>query len=105
MSVKIEITLPDWCDERDIVIMAGIEQVAYKHATESTFKIKQTRCNKCGECCKGFHTESGYCDHIVLDGNLKICGLGTDRSYACCIGDPVMDSDDPSVCCITYVEA
>jgi hypothetical protein len=102
--MKILLDLPEWCDERDIVILAGIELAAYKKATEDKFKVKQIRCNLCGECCKGFKTESGYCEHIIFDGDHKICELGSDRSYACCIGEHVMNVCDSSVCCIRYNE-
>ena len=109
--MKVELTLPDWCDERDIVILAGIELAAYKHPSESVFKVKETRCNYCGECCLGQKPESlpfidkeGNCIHLTQDGEKKICGIGVYRSYACCACDPIIGKEENTKCCITYIE-
>ena len=109
--MKIEITLPDWCDERDIVVLAGIELAAYKLATQNNFNIKQVRCNFCGECCKGHKPNSlpfinweGTCIHLIADGEKQICGLGEYRSYACCSCDPIKGREKNTQCCITYVK-
>jgi len=111
--MKLEITLPDWCDERDIFVLAGIELAAYKHANESTFKVKENRCVQCGECCTGHKPNimpcidwTGTCIHLVPDGpGRRICSLGPYRGYNCCTGEPRKDRRKETNCPITYIEA
>ena len=67
--MKIEIDLPDWVDERHIRIFAGVELAAFKWSHEDFWKVKDGRCQQCGECCTNLknHTEptiNGECIHL-----------------------------------------
>ena len=89
--MKIEIDLPDWCEERNIRVMAGIEQVAYKLAGDAKIHVKTERCSRCGSCCKDlkhwiFKTIDGVCEHLKEDGDKTVCGLGVMRPYGCSAG-------------------
>jgi hypothetical protein len=107
--MKITLELPDWCDERHIYIFAGIELAAVKIYGEDHFKVKEGRCNQCGECCVDsqwtacFDKEKGYCEHLEILGEERRCKLGTMRPFSCSTGDPMTLPEGPWVkCCITY---
>jgi hypothetical protein len=78
--MKIVIELPEWCDERDIRVMAGIELAAYKLQADNFFHVKKVCCNNCGDCCRGLSerwlygiTENHECQYLKQDGDLWIC--------------------------------
>jgi len=99
--MKIELDLPDWVDERNIRILAGIELVAFKLSTDDFWKIKDGRCQQCGNCCTGlknhiYPTIDGTCVHLGDEVNGKrLCKIAIHRSINCC--------NDPRQCdYITY---
>ena len=107
--MKIEIEIPDWCAERNIYVVAGIELAAYKNATESIFHIKTVRCNQCGECCKNLPLNNqmdllsnGDCSSLVPDGEKLICRKGAYRGFNCCVSDPIMGKQIGTNCIIRY---
>ena len=86
------ITLSAWTNERHLYLLAGIELAAHKLHGED-WQIKTSRCSMCGKCCENFTDDdylpitNGICDYLVDDGGgKKICSLGSDRPYSCCIG-------------------
>ncbi len=92
--MKIEIELPDWVDKRVIQVLAGIERVAFKMPKDDRFKVKVSRCNRCGECCKRLNSNhvfpviNGQCIHLekeVGKNNNWRCKFGIDRPYQCCV--------------------
>ena len=93
--MKINIDIPDWAEDKHIYIMAGIELIAYKYVNQE-WKIKITRCNQCGLCCRGMNpddenfpevNEKGTCIYLKKDGKDKeVCSLGINRPFKCCIG-------------------
>ena len=93
--MKIEIEIPDWCAERHLYLMAGVELIAFKRMQESTWHVKTTRCNMCGLCCQNLKgtqyvkDENGYCVNLIPDGGKIICRLGAMRPFPCIEGDPV----------------
>lgn len=105
--MKIELDLPDWCDERAIRVMAGIEMVAYKIPFEN-WMIKTGRCNMCGKCCMNltnhpFPLIDGICVHLKKrpgDNPEYECGLRIHRPFGCCVGIPTNISE----CTIKYEE-
>lgn len=69
--MRITVDLPDWCDERHIYIMAGVELVAYKWYGQDFVRVKKVRCTFCGDCCKGLNDlwpygvdDAGTCIHL-----------------------------------------
>ena len=111
--VKIEVDLPDfpdWENERCIYIMAGIELAAFKMPGEP-WMIKVARCDMCGKCCMELSekhplpitVKNGICDQLVKEpGNNDIwkCAFGSQRPFACCIGEP-----DNDYCSIQWKKA
>ena len=98
--MKIELDLPDWCDERHIRVLAGIECVAYKRSGEDKFLIKTARCNQCGKCCKNLYERWMYYDPVMGCTKLErspgkeekyTCTLGNKRPLGCCSSDPVLN--------------
>lgn len=94
--MKIELELPDWCDERAIYIMAGIELAAYK-IPDQDWKLKISRCNMCGKCCMKlgkrhpFPTVDGTCIYLEREPGSRSmwrCKLGMSRPFGCCVGTP-----------------
>ena len=102
--MQIEIEIPDWAKERRILIIAGCELAAMKLPHEDFWKIKQQRCDLCGECCLdnpptpyGVDDE-GKCNKLRKDGNQWICLAGSGRTVAC-LKDP---PESYEACRITY---
>jgi hypothetical protein len=108
--MRVEIDLPDWCNERHIYVIAGTELAAYKEAQEGVFHVKTSRCNNCGLCCMGLpegHVPTdgeGTCLYLARDGVKKICSLGATRPWPCIEGDPVKGkwANAKSICSIRY---
>jgi len=103
--MKIEIEIPDWCDERNIYVLAGIELAAYKDFNEDVFHIKTSRCIQCGKCCRDLRgkqyplKENKDCLHLDEFGK---CSLGATRPLPCCEGDPVKGKWGRDFCSIRY---
>lgn len=110
--MKIEIELPDWTDERNIYVFAGIELAAIKTFRENEFRIKDTRCNSCGKCCMGidpkahfFPVINGNCVHLIYEPGTKDkyrCRFGISRPFVCSFYPEDRIGDLPEFCCITY---
>ena len=79
-KTNIELELPKWTKDKHIYILAGIELAAYKYL-DDIWHVKTSRCSMCGKCCEKFG-----CEKLVKDGDKKICELGSDRPFSCCIG-------------------
>lgn len=67
MEEKIQITIPDWANDKPITIMAGREPfLLYLPHTNKWYR-KIQRCNMCGKCCTNvsknfpFRNEEGNC--------------------------------------------
>ena len=101
--MKIEVEIPDMWNERHLYIMAGIDVVAYKELGKK-WRVKQTPCNMCGECCRNlperffFKTVDGVCEHL---GSNNTCNLGIARPYVCCVSKE-RKGQDFKQCSITY---
>ena len=98
--MKIELELPDWVEElhksgRHIYVFAGIQEIARKKGGKDYWEVKQDSCNQCGECCKrvgerwgfGVDENTGWCKHLIFEGNEYRCGFRIDRPFGCCISD------------------
>jgi hypothetical protein len=87
--MKLVLDLPDWVDERNIRILAGIELVASKKHNENFWKVKDERCVQCGECCIGikghiYPTVDKACIHLAEEQNGKrACKIALYRSRTC----------------------
>lgn len=90
--MRIVVDLPDWCDERHIFIVAGIELAAYKLYGEDVVQVKTERCSMCGQCCEEVphnwflgRTEENSCVHLQKDSEeYRPCRLGVLRPWSCC---------------------
>jgi len=109
--MRVVLDLPDWVDERNIRIFAGIELVAHKMHNEEVWKVKDERCNMCGLCCMKFRegrfhyfpVVDGCCIHLKPDGpDRNICDIALHRPFPCG-GDP-KDMIEKGTCVITYKE-
>ena len=95
--MRIEIDIPDWCDERHIRVFAGIEEVARRLTGKQHWEIKVSRCTQCGECCKralegwakGMKMVDGvrWCEHLIYYANEYRCDYLIDRPFSCSCGD------------------
>jgi len=91
--MKINMEIPDWCNEFSMYIMHGIELVAYKHPWEKAWKVKTGRCHQCGGCCTGFgevspgwpEVKDGTCIMLIPDGSKRVCFLGSGRPFSCSV--------------------
>ena len=81
--MELVIQLPEWAEQLDIRIFAGMELLAFKHF-KGPLMLKTSRCNQCGDCCKQIkgdfppHTD-GVCDFLKDN----VCSLGTSRPFSC----------------------
>jgi len=98
--MRISVELPDWCDERHIYILAGIELAAYKLYGEDIVHVKTGRCSQCGTCCsappKRFCfklNRDGSCVYLHKsdDGKYTECKLGMARPTVCSVSQPRHD--------------
>ena len=91
--MKIEVEIPDWSEGRRILIVAGSELAAVKLPHEDFWKVKERRCNRCGECCLdspptpyGIDDE-GKCNKLIKDDDEWLCTAGMGRTLRCLL-DP-----------------
>ena len=94
--MRVGLDLPDWADERNIYLMAGLEVVARLHK-DGEWEVKTRRCNMCGECCSNlrepfiFPLIEGRCTYLkkeVGDNSRWLCALGEHRPFSCSICTP-----------------
>ena len=105
----IHIEIPDEYLERRLLLLGGTELIASKEPTESFWKVKETRCNQCGECCMVLKPgstqtpfgvdEEGKCKGLIKAGDKWECGAGFMRPYSC-----LPDPTDVESCCITHIK-
>jgi len=81
--MMIELEIPDWCVDRWLYLMAGIELVAFKWPNQE-WKIKTGRCNKCGRCCPPNQSKP-RCENLKQVGGEKVCSLGSGRPWSCSV--------------------
>jgi hypothetical protein len=106
--MKIEIELPDWVEDNpSILIQANGELVAFQHH-DGTLKVKQKRCDQCGECCLDVggagpygSDDEGKCSKLIKEGDKWMCAawkqITGPKPYRC-----VFDPDNLEGCCVTY---
>ena len=107
--MRIIIDLPDWVEDQEIKILAGMEMVAKKMPWDDFWVIKETRCNYCGDCCMDVPTgegkwlypvtKEGICSKLYEEDGKMLCGAKFDKPYRC-LDDP-LKANSPN-CCITY---
>lgn len=101
--MKIIIKIPEWAENGKLILLSGMELVAYKNPNQNFFKIKETKCNLCGKCCMNNpqtpfgNYENGWCKKLKKINNKYECIAGTNKPYKC-LKDPI----NLEVCCITY---
>jgi len=88
--MRIELDLPDWVDERNMRIFAGIELVASKISTDDFWKVKDDRCVQCGKCCTDLKPDhfcpsiNGECIYLEPEkGGKRLCKVAIDRPRSC----------------------
>jgi MinD superfamily P-loop ATPase len=104
--MKVVLDLPDWVDERNLRLTAGVELVAVKAHNHDYWRVKDERCNMCGDCCTGlknhiYPTVNGDCIHLKSpDGKgRRFCAIPLYRSRLC-DNDPKQGKYER--CSITY---
>jgi len=100
------VILPKWINPKDtLMILCGQELVAFR-TPEGDWKVKQIRCDQCGECCLDTpdgHTpfgsdDEGKCNALEKEGDKWLCTAGARRPFRC-LPDPKEGLYD---CCIRY---
>jgi hypothetical protein len=98
-GLSVVFMLKEWSVGKPIEVFHGRELIL-RHYIENTTYIKKTRCNRCGDCCRGikdsahiFPVVDGACIHLVDNE----CDLGEDCPISC-MRDPVGESN----CSIIY---
>jgi hypothetical protein len=95
--MKIELEIPEWAIGKPIYVFANQELLAYslyiieklpeRKEYYTPLKVKTSRCNGCGDCCKDgspFGSERGEpCDHLTEHG----CGFGPNIPFSCARSD------------------
>jgi hypothetical protein len=99
--MKITLDLPEWVDERNVRVFAGIELVARHLVHGPGWEIKTHRCSQCGRCCADlgpnhpFHTIDRQCVYLVKqpgkDNPRWDCALGVNRPFGCSAATPYND--------------
>jgi Fe-S-cluster-containing hydrogenase component 2 len=96
--MKVTIDFPEWTDERNIDIFAGIEHAIKRE--NGVWYVKDRRCNLCGQCCMnvpedwphGYNKETGNCIHLEYNTTAEfegetykqyLCDLCADRNFSC----------------------
>lgn len=107
--MKITLDLPEWVDERNVRVFAGIELVA-KCSPGGRWEIKTTRCSQCGRCCSDlgpnhpFPTINRQCVHLQKqpgkDNTTWLCALGINRPFGCSAATPTAH-----YCTVRYLPA
>lgn len=88
----ITVEIPKWAEERDIVVLAGMELLAIRKYGQP-LKVKVVRCQRCGICCMNMTVpewvgESGWCKYLSKEGDIFSCELRFNKPYSCLM-DPV----------------
>jgi len=108
---KRVIVIPEWAEERNLYIMAGIEKLTEYNRVADELTVKVIRCNRCGECCKidkggiydryGYRGEDGYCKYLTRypDGTTE-CTAACMKPFVCAQGTP----ESVSECVIKFEE-
>lgn len=96
--MKIEIEIPEWAQDRNILVLAGFEFIGCIPLKKgnSNYLMKTERCGRCGECCKMPYLanlklplkENGECEFLTQEDGLFSCGLGSTKPLACVCGEP-----------------
>ena len=100
--MRIELDIPDELATGRILILSGINTVAFKNPHEDFWNVIDTPCSRCGECCldsppvKTLNDERA-CTHLIKenDGTYR-CGAGAKMPYVCLKGIP------EGYCDVTY---
>ena len=101
--MKITINIPDRFNSRRFILLAGTELVAAKEPESSTWMVKKTSCNLCGDCCMhepvtvyGVDDE-GKCNALKKYGDTWECAAGVEKPFNC-----LADPRDIDCCSIRY---
>ncbi len=106
--VIIEIEIPDWADQHDLLLFHGIELIAVKRQVggeEIPWAVKDGRCSRCGSCCEVRHIKGlplpvykGVCIHLRKKNGKPHCSFEHARPFCCCLGEPKYEPN----CTITW---
>jgi hypothetical protein len=99
--------LPEWVNpKKTLMLISGKELVAFKQANRP-WKIKEQRCNQCGECCLDFppapfgHDDEGKCNMLQKQGDKWECRAGANTPKRC-LADPDEKAFEDLGCSIRY---
>ena len=108
--MKITLEIPYWCKKENLYLLTRNELVAFKMSGRFNWRIKKSRCNKCGKCCMEHPKSGSYfplnhdgsCIHLVKDGETFICNAGMGKALACALGEPEGKEHKKFNCSIGY---
>lgn len=96
-----QFTLPEWAEERRLLILGGVELIAEKVPWNDYIEVKRERCNNCGQCCMTLTPDSmqtpfgvddeGMCKALKNEGDKWVCGAGVKKPYSC-LADPLKEN-------------
>ena len=106
--MKIILEIPDSFADQHLVILAGAREcVATKSPFDNFWKVKDVRCNRCGECCLDVENtistptdDEGRCTHLDQNGE---CDRKPQELTMYCVAGDISKENCPS-CCITHTE-
>jgi len=89
--MKISLKVPDWVEERNLYLFAGIETVARRLACNRFWEVKIDRCSSCGKCCENVNSpfgDVGRCSMLKQVGKETECIMGVHRPHGCGVTEP-----------------
>lgn len=99
--VMILQNLPDWAQDQEITLIAGLELLVHKMPGQPA-EIKRVRCNYCGACCMDYPMtdygidDEGKCEKLEKEGDKWICRAGVKKPFNC-LQDPLKSNDPDCV--------
>ncbi len=107
--MKIELEIPDWAMDGFIKVISNTELVAIKEPGRNMpWKIKDTRCNYCGECCLTVDNagpfeadDEGKCSKLIKEDGKWLCTAGPNLPLCCFLPPPKRNAPN---CVITWKE-
>lgn len=95
-KLRLDFTLPDWVNEKTELFIVGRRECVARFKY-GYWEVKESRCSRCGECCRTttddstyYDPETGTCKYLklehVVDGKEVWMCAHPDQPYDCVKG-------------------